>query len=70
MALAFAPFGKELRITGIAADEKTKRHLENLGLIVGTGIMSMYDIKGDVIIKVRDCKIALNRALAMKIFVA
>ncbi|NCA68025.1 MAG: ferrous iron transport protein A [Clostridia bacterium] len=70
MALAFAPFGKELKIVKITADEKTRRHLENLGLLVGADVISMYDISGDVIIKVRDCKLALNRSLAMKIQVA
>ncbi|NCA67303.1 MAG: ferrous iron transport protein A [Clostridia bacterium] len=70
MALAFAPFGQSLRITKIIADEKTRRHLENLGLLVGADIISMFDNSGDVIIKIRDCKLALNKSLAMKIFVA
>lgn len=70
MALAYAPFGKQLRIIKINADEKTKRHLENLGLLVGADVISMYDISGDVIIKVRDSKLALNKSLAMKIHVA
>lgn len=70
MALAFAPFGREMKITKIIADEKTKRHLENLGLLVGSSIVSMFDNKGDVVIKVRDSKLALNKTLAMKIFVA
>ncbi len=70
MALAFAPFGRELKIVKINADDKTRRHLENLGLLVGAGVMSMYDICGDVIVKVKDCKLALNKSLAMKIQVA
>ncbi len=70
MALAFAPFGKELRIIKINADEKTRRHLENLGILVGADVISMYDISGDVIVKVKDCKLALNKCLAMKIQVA
>jgi len=70
MALAFAPFGRELKITKILADEKTKRHLKNLGLIIGADIISMYDNCGNVIIKVKDCKLALNKTLALKIYVA
>ncbi len=70
MALAFAPYGKAVTITKINADEKVLRHLQNLGLTVGTSVMSLFDSNGDMILKVKDSRIALNRALAMKINVA
>lgn len=70
MALAFAPRGKGLIITKITADEKTKRHLGNLGLTVGGSVVSLYDNGGDVIVRIKDGKLALNKALALKIMVA
>ena len=70
MNLAFAPFNTELTVTKINADEKTSRHLKNLGILVGGKIVSMIDNGGNVIVKVKDCKLAINKALAMKICVA
>lgn len=35
MPLRMAPLGEEVEIKRLAADEKVKRHLENLGLAVG-----------------------------------
>lgn len=70
MTLAFAPFDKELKVTKINADEKTVRRLASLGLCVGGVVTSMYDNGGNVILKVLDSRVALNKALAMKILVA
>ena len=70
MPLAFAPFDKELTVTKILADEKTKRHLENLGIIIGCHITSLVDQNGSVILKVKDTRLAINKSLAQKIFVA
>ena len=69
MALAFAPYGKELIIKNINADDKIKRHLSNLGLNIGIVVKTVTGNCGDVIIKIKDGKFALNRALAMKITV-
>lgn len=70
MFLAFAPYGKEVRITEITADDKTRKHLGDLGIAVGGYVTSMFDSNGDVILKVKDGRLALNRALAMKIMVS
>ncbi len=70
MTLAVAPFGKELKIVSIGADEKIRRHLENLGLIAGAPVTTVFDRKGGLILKVKDSRLAIDRALASKIFVA
>ncbi|MDR1939265.1 MAG: ferrous iron transport protein A [Clostridiales bacterium] len=69
MNLAFAPIGKEMTIKQINADEKTKRHLENLGMTVGGSVTSMFDNGGDVVLKIKDGKVAMNKSLALKIVV-
>ena len=38
MALAFAPYGKTLTVRRIDLDDKTRRHLNNLGLAVGAAV--------------------------------
>lgn len=70
MALAFAPFGQSFKVTRINAEEKVIRHLNNLGLVVGAEITPVFDNGGDVILKIKDCRVALNKALAMRIMVA
>ena len=70
MALAFAPYGREVTVKNIYADEKTKKHSGNLGILIGSVLTSYSDGKGDVIVKVKDGKLAINKALAMKIIVA
>ncbi len=67
MTLAFAPFGKELIIVRLIAEDKLKRHLENLGFIPGALLQSLYDNKGDVVVKAGNAKLALGRGVATKI---
>lgn len=67
MVLAFAPFGKDLIITSVRAEDKTKRHLENLGFLPGKELQSLYDNKGDVVVRVGNTKLALGKGVAMKI---
>lgn len=70
MPVVVAPIGEELTISKVVADEKTKRHLENLGLLAGEKITLITESNGDIIVKVKDGRLALNRQLATKIFVA
>ena len=70
MPLIVAPTGKDLRVTKVAADDKTRRHLENLGILTGATIVPLSESNGNVILKIKDGRLALDRQLAMKIFVA
>ncbi len=69
MPLIIAPQNKNLKIARISADEKTKRHLFNLGVIIGSEVVMLSEQSGNVIVKVKDSKLALNRELASKIMV-
>lgn len=70
MPLITAPADTELRIIKICATGETKRHLENLGILPGGTVSVMRAESGNVIVKIKDCKVALNKELAMKILVA
>ena len=70
MPIILAPVNKELRIVRIAADEKTKKHLENLGINVNGAVMVLSSSGGAVVLKIKDGRIALDRNLSTKIFVA
>ena len=67
--LIYAQEDANVTIKKVSADEKTKRHLENLGVLVGAQINLVSIYKGNVILKVKDGRLALNQSLATKIFV-
>ena len=70
MPIAVAPENTLLRIVKILVDEKTKRHLENLGILVNAQITILSRNDGNTIIKFKDGRLALNKDTALKIFVA
>ncbi len=70
MPIVVAPENIDLRITKILVDEKTKRHLENLGILVNAVIKILSKQDGNVIVKIKDGKLAINKEIALKIFVA
>ncbi len=70
MPLVFAPIGKDLRIVKILTDEKTKKHLESLGITIDSVMRIISQSGGSTICLIKDGRLALDRDLAMKIFVA
>ena len=69
MPLPIAPAGEELTVKKVLADEKNKRHFENLGIIVGAKITVLSAVGGNVINKLHEGRLALDKGLATKILV-
>ncbi len=70
MPLVYAPTNKQLKILRVAADDKTKKHLESLGIAGGGEIVVLSQSFGSVVCKIKDGRIALDSNLSAKIFVA
>lgn len=70
MPLVIAPQNKPLRIVRVLTDEKTKKHLESLGITVNGEVIIMSSSGGTVVCKIKDGRIALDGNLSTKIFVA
>ena len=70
MPIVVAPIGKTLRVVKILADEKTKRHLSNLGITIDSAISVISESGGSVICLVKDGRLALDKFMATKILVA
>lgn len=70
MPIFAAPIGVDMRVTKVLCDEKTKRHLENLGILTGSNVTLLSQSDGNIIVKIKDGRIAINKQLAMKILVA
>lgn len=64
MLLLKAPISEEVRVTAINTDDKTKNRLQNIGVIVGCKVVLMQSNFGDIIVKVRDCRLAMNKDVA------
>ena len=70
MPIVIAPHDQELNIVKVLADEKTKKHLQSLGVAVGGKIIIISSNGGNVIAIVKGVRLALNRDIASKILVA
>lgn len=70
MPIVFAPQGENLRVIRVLADDKTKKHLENLGITVGSELTVLSVSGGSIIVMVRDSRLALDKGVATKILVA
>ncbi len=70
MPIAIAPAGRELLVRKVAAEEKLKKHLHELGICEGSKITLVSSTGGNVIVIVKEGRLCLDRTLAGKIMVA
>lgn len=69
MPLNLADAGEELTIMKIGGSPEVKLHLENLGFTVGGGVTIINTLAGNVIVKVKESRIAISDEMARKIMV-
>lgn len=61
--------GEQGVIKRIGGKPEVKKHLENLGFIVGDTITVITEQNGNIIVKVKESRIAISKEMAMKIYV-
>ena len=69
MPLTLAKIGEENIIKKIGGKQEVKTHLENLGFVVGGVVTVVNAMGGNVIVSVKDSRIAVSREIAQKIMV-
>ncbi|MBQ3012681.1 MAG: ferrous iron transport protein A [Clostridia bacterium] len=69
MPLALANIGEEYLIRRIGGSPEVKKHLENLGFVVGGDVSIINSIGGNIIVKVKESRVAISKEMAMKIMV-
>lgn len=69
MPLSFAEVGEENIIKRIGGSPDVKKHLEDLGFVVGGVITVVSELGGNLIVNVKGSRVAINRDMAAKIFV-
>ncbi len=69
MPLTLADVGEENTIKKIGGNAEVKMHLENLGFQVGGSVSVINTINGNVIVKVKESRIAIGEDMARKIMI-
>ena len=69
MPLTLADAGEENIIKRIGGKQEIKAHLENLGFVVGGAVTVINTIGGNIIVNVKDSRIAISKEMAQKIMV-
>lgn len=70
MPIVIAPTDVELTIIKVMTDEKTKKHLESLGIVANGKITVISVHGGNAICLVKGVRLGLNSDVAKKILVA
>lgn len=69
MPLTMVETGTPNTIKKVGGKEETKRFLENLGFVVGGIVTVISENSGNVIVNVKDSRIAIGKDMANKIMV-
>ena len=70
MPLTMAPVGQASKIQRVGGNDETKRFLANLGFMVGSEVTVISAIGGNVIVNIKDSRVAINQDMARHIMVA
>lgn len=67
--LTLADAGEENIIKRIGGKPEVKKHLENLGFVVGGSVRIINRLGGNVIVNVKETRVAVSEEMAQKIMV-
>jgi len=69
MPLCFADLDADNTIKKIGGSPEVKKHLENLGFVVGSDVTIINTLGGNVIVSVKEARVAISREMAQKIMI-
>ncbi len=69
MPLTFAAVGEENLIRKISGKPEVKKHLENLGFVVGGTVTVVSTIGGNLIVNVKESRVAVSKEMAARIMI-
>ncbi|MCH3960821.1 MAG: ferrous iron transport protein A [Solobacterium sp.] len=67
MPITLAKPGEEVIIARISGDDKVRQHLAELGFTVGSSVTVVNEIAGNLILQVKESRIAISRSMANRI---
>ena len=69
MPLLLANVGEENVIKRIGGSPEVKQHLENIGFVVGGSVIIVNTMGGNLIVNVKETRVAVSREMAQKIMI-
>lgn len=69
MPLTMANPGEDSIIRRVGGNPETRKFLESLGFVAGGSVAVISEISGNVIVNVKDSRIAVSKEMAQKIMV-
>ena len=69
MPLALANIGEEYMIRRVSGNPEVKKHLEDLGFTAGGAITVVSALGGNIIVKVKESRVAISEEMARKIMI-
>ena len=69
MPLSLANKDEEYTIREIGGSPEVKKHLENLGFVAGGSVSVISSIGGNLIVKVKESRVAINDEMARRIII-
>ena len=67
--LCYANQGEESVIRRIGGSPEVRKHLENLGFVVGGTATVITSLNGNIIVKVKESRVAIDEEMARKIMI-
>jgi ferrous iron transport protein A len=64
-----AAAGETAKIVRVGGNQDVRRHLENLGFVAGSDVTVISKVNGNVIVGVKESRIAISKEMANKILV-
>ena len=69
MPLTLANIGEKAIIRKVGGKPEVKKHLEDLGLVAGSNVTVVTTLGGNVIVNVKEARVAISKEMAQKIMV-
>ncbi|MGM9615416.1 MAG: ferrous iron transport protein A [Oscillospiraceae bacterium] len=69
MPLSYLRPGESSLITRVSGKPETRQFLENLGFVVGTPVTVVNEMGGNIIVVIRETRVAISKEMAVKISV-
>ena len=69
MPLSMVSDGEEFLIKKITGKEEVRRFLENLGFVPGSAVSIVCKNSGNIIVQIKDSRVAISKEMAQKIIV-
>lgn len=69
MPLILADTGEEIIIRKVGGSPEMKKHLEDLGFVAGSAVTVLNTIGGNLIVKIKESRVAISKEMAQKIMV-